>query len=45
MSQLREILSGQSNAIRLTVAFGAVLGITAVLFGTAAWRLRRRFLD
>jgi ABC-2 type transport system permease protein len=42
--RFRDILAGQSDAIGLAAAFGAVLGITALLFAAATWRLRWKFL-
>jgi ABC-type multidrug transport system permease subunit len=45
MLRFREILDGQLSPIGLAGAFGAVLGVTAILFAAATWRLRWRFLD
>jgi ABC-2 type transport system permease protein len=42
--RFRDILAGQSNAVGLAGTFAAVLSLTALLFGAAAWRLRRKFL-
>jgi ABC-type multidrug transport system permease subunit len=42
--RFRDILAGQSDAIGLAAAFGAVLGVTAILFAAATWRLRSKFL-
>ncbi len=43
--RFREILSGQLDASGLALAFGAVLGLTALLFAATAWRLRWKFLS
>jgi ABC-type Na+ efflux pump permease subunit len=41
---LRSMLSGQLPLAGLAAAFGAALGITALIFAAAAWRIRRRFI-
>jgi ABC-type multidrug transport system permease subunit len=42
--RFRDIIAGQADLAGLAAAFAAVLGVTALLFAVAAWRLRWRFL-
>ena len=39
-----DILAGRADATGLAVAFGGILGFTAILFAITARRLRRNFL-
>jgi ABC-2 type transport system permease protein len=43
--RFKDILAGHADPARLAAAFGAVLGLTALLFAAGAWRLRWRFLS
>ena len=41
--RFRDIVSGQTDPVAIAIGFGAVLGLTALLFSAAAWRLRWKF--
>ncbi len=42
--RFRDILDGQVEPVGLVSVFGAVFGLTALLFAAAAWRLRAKFI-